>query len=453
MNNNLFITFFIGLVFAFTACGEESKNQVTVNPPKVDTILPNNKVIYEINVRNFSAQGNFSGVEKDIPRLKELGVDILWLMPIHPIGEKNRIGTKGSPYSVKDYLSINPDYGTADDLKSLISTAHKAKMEIWLDWVANHTAWDNTWVTEHIDYYASQNGQRPYSPSGWNDVVQLDFTNQNMRAAMINAMKYWVQEFDIDGFRCDYATGVPVDFWKSARTAIESIKKITWLAEGDNPSYMSVFDWDYAWAYNTSLNDFGQDNNVTKLKTACTDLFNNPNYKSKSRMVYLTNHDLNAYNGTISTRFGNNVLPLTVLYFTIYDMPLIFNGQEVGDNKSMGLFDVNPVAWTPVNTTVQNLLAKLTQLKRSQPALENGTNRGTLVFYNTTNDQVFAYSRKRGTNDVLTLLNFSNAPVSFKFSGTYPAGTFTNYLGSGTQSFNTSDNIQLSANGYAIYLK
>jgi len=459
MKNSLFILFFIGLAFFFASCGDDSKNNPGpgVDPPNTDNVLPGNKVIYEVNVRNFSSQGNFAGLEKEIPRLKELGVDILWLMPIHPIGEKNRIGTKGSPYSVQDYLKINPDYGTADDLKSLIAKVHEANMEIWLDWVANHTAWDNTWVTDHLDFYASQNGQRPYSPTvggvTWNDVVQLDFSNQNMRAAMIDAMKYWVREFDIDGFRCDYATGVPLDFWQKAKTEIEKIKKITWLNEGESPNYMSVFDFDYAWAFNTSLNNFGKDNDVAKLKTACTALFNNTNYKDKGRMVYLTNHDLNAYDGTVSSRFGNNVLPLTVLYFTIYDMPLIFNGQEVGDNKSMGLFDVNPVQWTPVNTTAQNLFKKLTQLKRSQPALENGKNRGALVFYNITNNQVFAYSRKKADNDVVVLLNFSSGPVSFKFSGTAPGGSFTNYLGSGTQTFNTSDNIQLPANGYAVYLK
>ena len=452
MKNRFFLSFFIGLVLAFAACKEESKNE-NPDPPTVDNVLPNNQVIYEVNVRNFSSQGNFAGLEREIPRLKELGIDILWLMPIHPIGEKNRIGSKGSPYSVKDYLAINPDYGTTNDLKSLISKAHEAKMEIWLDWVANHTAWDHPWVQTNLDFYASRNGQQPYSPNGWNDVIQLDFSNQNLWTTMIEAMKYWVQEFDIDGFRCDYVTGVPIDFWQKARTEIETIKKITWMAEGDNPNYMSVFDFDYAWAFNTSLNEFGKDNNVTKLKTACTTLFNNPNYKEKGRMVYLTNHDLNAYDGTVFTRFGNNLLPLMVLYFTIYDMPLIYNGQEVGANKSMSLFDVTPVPWTPVNTTIQNLFKKLTQLKRSQPALENGKNRGTLVFYNTTNDQVFAYSRKRGTNDIVVLLNFSTAPGSFKFSGTYPTGQFTNHLEGGKQSFNTSNYIQLPANGYAVYIK
>jgi glycosidase len=245
-----------------------------------------------------------------------------------------------------------------------------------------------------------------------------------------------------------------VDFWQKAKSEIEPIKKITWMAEGDNASYMSVFDCDYAWAFNTSLADFGKNKDLTKLKAACNTLFNNANYKDKSRMVYLTNHDLNAYDGTVFVRFGNSVLPLTVLYFTIYDMPLIYNGQEIGASKAMGLFDVNPVPWTPVNSTIQNLFQKLTRLKRSQPALENGKNRGSLHSYHTTSDRIFVFSRKRENNEVLIMLNFANSPVNFKFNSTAPAGSFSNYLTvSEKQEFNTSNTIHLAANGYAIYIK
>jgi len=453
MKNKWLLFFLIGGTFLITACTKESKTPEEPQNPPESPILSENKIIYEINVRNYSTQGNFAGLEKNLPGLKDLGVDILWLMPVHPIGEKNRIGSKGSPYSVKDYLKINPDYGTENDLKSLVKAVHEAGMEIWLDWVANHTAWDHSWVNEHLDYYASQNGQKPYSPSGWTDVVQLNYSNQSMRTAMIDAMKYWVKEFDIDGFRCDYATGVPLDFWQKAKTEIESIKKISWLAEGDDANYMSVFDWDYAWAFNTSLNDFGKSMNVANLKSACSALFNNAKYSNKGRMVYLTNHDLNAYDGTEFTRYGNAVIPLTVLYFTIYDMPLIYNGQEIGANKVMGLFDVNPIPWTPVNATMQNLIKKLIRLKHTQPALANGKNRGSLNYYNTSDNQVFVYSRKTENNEVVVMLNFSNAPVNFQFTGSAPAGKFSNYFNSGQQEFNTSGTINLAANSYAVYVK
>jgi glycosidase len=446
------------ILAGFTACGNdpsgiednENAGAISENLP----ISPNNKVIYEVNVRNYSPKGDFAGLEKDLPRLQELGIDILWLTPIHPTGEKNRNGSKGSPYSVKDYKKINPDFGNQTDLKSLIEAIHKAKMEIYLDWVGNHTAWDHPWVSEHPDYYASQNGKRPYSPDGWTDVVQLDYSNPTMCAAMIDAMKYWVREFDIDGYRCDYATGIPLDFWKKAKAEINAIKPLLWLEEGENTAYLETFDYDYAWNFNDRLNEFGKDGDIEKLKSACNALFNDTHYADKGRMIYLANHDLDAYDGTVFSRLGNKALPLTVLYFTIHDMPLIYNGQEIGVNQSIGLFDVNLIPWTPVNPTMSALFKKLTRLKRSQPALESGKNRGTLAFYSTDNDQVLAFSRKRDNNEVLVVLNFAANPVNFKFTNAAPDGSFSNYLSAaGKQTFDTPETISLAANGYAVYVK
>lgn len=427
------------------------------NPPgnaETSPISKNNRVIYEVNVRNYSSEGNFAGLQKDLSRLKEVGVDILWLMPIHPIGVENRGGTLGSPYSVKDYKAVNPDYGTLADLKSLVAAAHDLNMEVWLDWVANHTAWDHAWVADHIEYYAEKNGQRPYSPENWTDVAQLDYNNPALRAAMIDAMQYWVREADIDGYRCDAVTYVPLSFWREARPEVDKIKKITWLAEGDKAEYMEVFDYDYAWGFSNDLNEFGKNRDISKLIQACETLYNNEAYALKGRMVYLTNHDLNAYDGTEFTRYTNSVLPLTVLSFTIYDMPLLYNGQEIGMNKSMGLFDLSPVTWTPVNLTMSKLIQQLTYLKRTQPALEGGAGRGTLTRYPTTSTSVYAYSRKKGNSEVVVLLNLTNAPVNVRFNGQVPSGEFTDYLGTtGKQTFAAQTTIALSVNGYAVYVK
>ncbi|MDR0413262.1 MAG: hypothetical protein LBH61_05640 [Dysgonamonadaceae bacterium] len=457
MKNKWLLFSSIVLLSGFAACGndpsgEEEKGNtgsVSGNLP----LTPNNKVIYEVNVRNYSPKGNFAGLEKDLPRLQELGVDILWLMPIHPIGEEKRSGTKGSPYAVKDYLKINPDFGDESDLKSLVAAAHGAKMEIYLDWVGNHTAWDHAWVSEHPDYYASQNGIRPYSPEGWNDVVQLDYSSQNLRTAMIDVLKYWVREFDIDGYRCDYATGIPLDFWRKAKAEINAIKPIVWLEEGEDAAYMEVFDCDYAWNFNDRLNEFGKEGDIEKLKSACSALFSDNRYAGKKRMIYLANHDLDAYEGTVFSRLGNKVLPLTVLYFTIHDMPLIYNGQEIGVNRSLGLFDLNPIPWTPVNPTMSALFKKLIRLKRSQPALESGKNRGSLVYYSTDNDQVLVFARKKAGNEVVVILNFANSPASFRFTGAVPAGDFSNYLEPpAKQIFDSSETVNLPANGYAVYI-
>jgi Glycosidases len=447
----IFILLFIGLI----GC---SSNPDIINPDTPDNqettlISKNNRVIYEVNVLNFSTEGTFTGVEKDLPRLKELGVDILWLMPIYPIGEKNKAGTLGSPYAVKDYKAVNPNFGTLADLKSLVKAAHTVGIEIWLDWVANHTAWDHVWIKDHLDYYAEKNGIRPYSPNDWADVIQLDYNNAAMRTAMIDALKYWVSETDIDGYRCDAASFIPLSFWKEARTEVNKLKNITWLAEADKPEYMEVFDYDYAWEFNSDLNTFGKEKNVATLISSCQKLFNNSAYSSKGRMVFLTNHDLNAYSGTEFERYGDALLPLTVLSFTVYDMPLIYNGQEVGMNKSMGLFDVSKVQWSPVNQTVNNLIKKLTKLKRTQSALESGAGRGTLTTYQMTSDKVFAYSRKKGSNEVLVMLNFSTAPVNVRFNGQAPSGSFSNYLKTESLEFTSQTTITLPANGYAVYVK
>ncbi len=276
-----------------------------------------------------------------------------------------------------------------------------------------------------------------------------------MCAAMIDAMKYWVSEFDIDGYRCDAATFVPLSFWKEARTQVDAVKKITWLCEGgDNPDYMEAFDYDYAWGgFNTAMNNFGSNNNVPELVSECEKLFNNSAYKNKGRMVYLTNHDLNAHDGTEFTRYGNSVLPLTVLSFTIYDMPLIYNGQEIGMNKAMSLFELSPVQWDPANSIYLNLFKKLTQLKRTQPALEDGANRGALKIYPTNNEKVFVYSRTKGDNEVLVILNLGKVAVRFKFTEDVPSGRFKDYLNNTYKEFSAEEGITLLENGYEVFVK
>lgn len=459
MNLNKLICTLLFAAIALTACSKEPVTPEPPGPPEppgntdVKPISKNHRVIYEVNVRNFSAGGNLAGVQNDLPRLKDLGVDILWLMPIHPIGEQNREGTLGSPYAVKDYKAVNPDYGTLADLKALVKAAHDMDMEIWLDWVANHTAWDHPWAKDHPLYYAEKDGVRPYSPHGWNDVIQLDFNNSELREAMIDAMKYWVAEADIDGYRCDAATFVPLDFWQQARAEVDKVKKITWLEEGDAPGYIPAFDYDYAWSFNTRLNEFGKSKDVTALKQACTGLFSNKVYADKGRMVYLTNHDLNSHESTEFARYGNSLLPLMVLYFTIYDMPLIYNGQEIGYNKQMSLFNSDVINWTNVNQPVNTLLKKLTRLKRTTPALESGAGRGTLYTYATDQENIYAYVRKKGSSETVVILNFSDRAVTFKFTGSHPEGSFTNYFEGGKIEFGANSSLSLPANGYAVYVK
>lgn len=452
-NKSLFLASIMAVFVAY-GCNEPNTGNGTEN----DTVvLPNHEVIYEVFVRNFSAQGNFAGVTSEIPRLKELGVDILWLMPIYPIGEKNRKGTKGSPYSVRDYKAINPDFGSADNLKELIKAAHDAKMKVVLDWVANHTAWDNVWTTEHRDYYKLVNGNFVPPMPDWDDVIQLNYDNPNMRAAMIDAMKYWVTEFDIDGFRCDYTYGVPADFWQTAIAEVNKVKRLFWLSEGDDFNRSKYFDADYTWGFTSKLNDFGKNKNVAGLKNACNELFNNPDYANMSRMVYITNHDFSAWNeGTEFTRFGANVFAITALFFTIYDMPLLYNGQEFGINQPIALFNVDIIKWGGVNAKMKPLIKKLIDLKHTQPALENGAGRGSLKFFNTDkNSSVLVYSRTKGDNSVLIMLNFSDQATEFSFTDAVPTGKFTDWLSTSTDKieFSLDKTLTIGANGYQIWVK
>lgn len=448
--------FFFGLflMFSLGSCdrGSDAKGQEIGNP-EVQPLAEGNRVVYELNVRNYSSKG-FTGVKEDLPRLKELGVDVIWLMPIHPIGEVNRNGTLGSPYAVKDYKEVNPEFGTKADFKALVEEAHRLNMEIMLDWVANHTAWDHPWATEHIDYYSySSTGERPYSPEGWLDVIELNFDNPQMRAEMIDAMKYWVEEFDIDGYRCDAVVFTPVDFWKQARAAIDPIKKITWLAEGDKPEYMAVFDYDYAWEFSNQMTRFGTGSEIGILKSASQALYNDPTYTDKGRLIYLTNHDINSHENTEFTRFGANVLPMTVFYFTIYDLPLIYNGQEVGMNKMMSLFNYDPVLWEPKNKIFNSLFEKLTYLRRTHPALESGKNRGSLKFIETSHPKVLAYSRTRGQDEIVVVLNFGSVASKFFWTGAVPSGTYTELLSDQETQFSKAEGLILMEKGYSIYVK
>ncbi len=407
------------------------------------------KVIYEINVMNYSQAGNFNAITNDMARLKDLGVDVLWLMPVFVRGQKDAIG---SPYCIKDYYNINPSFGSKQDLKNLVNAAHTNGMEVWLDIACNHTAKDHPWLTEHPEYY----GYNPYSPHGWNDVYQLRYdyngTNTGLYNAMTDVLKYWVSECNIDGYRCDYASGVPVSFWSQARAAVSQIKQITWLAENDDANYMAAFDLDYAWAFNDVLKSFAQNKDVGFLVNKCNELFNNRAYTNHSKMIYLTNHDLSADDGSEFDRFGALYNPLLVLTFTIYDHPLIYMGQEVG--QSLSTFIGKQVVNFSDNSEKANfyryLVKKLVALKHASPALTDGPERGSLTNLNASNGSVYAYERKKGDSSVVVVLNFSGSAVSVSL-GNKPAGTYADFIDGGTTTL--GGNIQLGAYGYKVFVK
>jgi alpha-amylase len=371
-------------------------------------------VLYECNVRQFSEQGNFEGVRAAIPRLKELGINVLWLMPIHPIGVKNRKGSLGSPYSVRDYYAINPDYGTADDLKNLIRDAHAQQIKVILDWVPNHTAWDAVWITKHPEFYTLVNGQMTSplnergEPTGWDDVVDLDYNQPALRKAMIQAMQYWLREFDIDGYRVDMAGLVPNDFWAQARPALDSVKQVFMLSEWQDEAghFTSCFNANYGWKWKDVTKDIAAGKqNARSLDTLLQYL--NRFYPEGYWQLYFTqNHDENTWTGSESDLYGPAADVFNVLMFSWQGMPMLYDGQEDGMKQRLAFFEKDPIKWGNYSKT--EFFQTLCAVKRSNKALRSGPQGGILEKIPTTDDDhVYAFTREKEGQRVIVVANLS----------------------------------------------
>lgn len=304
-------------------------------------------VIYEVNVRQFSKEGTFAEVQKALPRLKAMGVDILWLMPIHPIGVKNRKGTLGSYYAVRDYKGINPEFGNLTDFKNLVDEAHLQGMRLIIDWVANHSSPDNVWLDQgHKDWYTldSAGNVQPTLGTDWWDVADLNYENQEMRKEMIASMKYWVQECNIDGFRCDVAGWVPMDFWVQARKELETVKPLFMLAESEGADQHQAFDMTYGWEFHHIMNKIAQGKAEPSEILAYKE--KDKEYPKKAiRMYFTSNHDENSWNGTEMERMGDARFVMAVLSYAMNGMPLIYNGQETSLNRRLLFFEKDQITW------------------------------------------------------------------------------------------------------------
>ncbi len=314
-----------------------------------------NLSIYEVNVRQYTSAGTFNAFETHLDRLKNMGVGILWFMPIHPIGVQNRLGSLGSYYSVKDYYGINPEFGTLDDFKDLVDSIHAKGMYVLIDWVGNHTSWDNTLTVTHPEWYIKDDGGNftPPPGTGWTDVIQLDYSKPELREYMIDAMKFWITEAGIDGFRCDAVSFMPLDFWSEAITELKNLKPgIFMLAEDDKTQYQSAgFDMSYAWGLlgfgnGILINIAEGTNNANVLNTYSTQ--ENINYPAPHyRMYFTSNHDENSWYGTVYEDFGDAAEIFAVLTSIFRSMPLIYSGQEAGLDHRLAFFDKDEITWQP----------------------------------------------------------------------------------------------------------
>ncbi len=419
-------------LFIFTGCrqGSNSSQNATDDGDSknlIRTSWSKNANIYEVNIRQFTPEGTFEAFRQHLPRLKNMGVDILWLMPINPIGEKNRKGTLGSYYSIKDYKAVNPEFGSFEDFTILVNEIHELGMYVIIDWVANHTAWDNPWTNEHHDWYVKDTVTGGLlSPFDWTDVVKLDYNNHQMRKAMMESMAFWLEETDIDGFRCDVAGEVPTDFWDSTRMVLEKIKPVFMLAESEKPELLRrAFDMDYAWDLLHICNKISKKeanaNNLAeyfaKLDTTLP--------AGAIKMNFITNHDENSWNGTEFKRHGDAVETFAVLVSTIPGMSLIYSGQEEGDDHALKFFERDPIQWGDYR--YEEFYKALLNLKRENKALWNGAYGGDIQRIETDkNESVFAFLREKEGKAVVVILNLSPDSLSVGFKGDVFEGEYIN---------------------------
>jgi len=412
-----------------------------------------NNAIYEVNLRQYTEEGTIKAFEKHLPRLKELGADILWLMPIHPIGEKNRKGTLGSYYSVQDYKAVNPEFGTLEEFKSLVKMIHKMGMYVIIDWVANHTAWDNQWIEENPEFYLKDSLGNIIPPNpDWTDVADLNFDNKELWKEMIDALKFWVEECDIDGYRCDVAGMIPIEFWIEARTELDKIKNVFMLAEWDTPEVHQAFDMTYDWDLHHILN------NIAKEENTVLDLIEHLNKNEEEfpanafRMQFTSNHDENSWNGTEFERLGDGVEAFAVLTCLIPDMSLVYSGQEAGNNKRLSFFEKDLVEWK--DDKLFDIYSKLFQLKKNNKALQNGTLGGEMNYIKSSNEKnIFAFSRSVEKDKVLALFNLSNKPVEVELTGESLQGNYKNYFTGKLESFSSKESVKLQPWEYRVYTK
>ena len=457
-------------VLLLAACNPSGSVKLEVD--NTEPVTTENRIIYQLNIGAFTPEGTFQAAQAQLSRLDTLGIDILWLMPIYPRGV-----TKLSPYASMNFREVNPSYGTVADLKNFVEAAHALGMKVWLDWVPNHVAIENPWVKTHPEYFTKDKRGKMISPHGWKDVFELNYQDAGLVNEMNNTLKFWIDSCGIDGYRCDDVTSptIPVQYWQNIIADLKSRSRgIELLSETDITSPDNVridscgFDYDYAWDFQGTLAwKFRNSTNADSLRDICEKMLLASSRVKNRRMVYLTNHDQNYNDGghTLKDFYGDNRYPLTVLEFTFYGMPLLYQGQEIGDLDTLNYFTDAKVKWEAVDSRMFQTVRTLIALHHTQPALAADA---SVEWLETDNSQVLAYRRKatslQGVTDagsVVVMLNLAEEPVETKI-GNIEGGKYTQWLDSRTIAagpssadikLNATSPIALEAKGYAVFVK
>ncbi len=370
--------------------------------------------VYEVNLRQYSEAGTIKEFEKSLPRLKEMGVEILWFMPITPIGLENRkenTSELGSYYAVRNYKEINPEFGTMDDWKSLVKNAQAMGFKVITDWVANHSAPDNPWMTTHPDFYAKDSAGNVIAPFDWTDVRKLNYDNRELRDSMIAAMEFWINETGIDGFRCDVAEEVPADFWKECITELRKIKHVFMLAEGETPElHYAGFDATYAWSVMHVMADVYSGKQTVYYFDSVLNHNISVFPKNAYRLFFTSNHDENSWNGTEFEKYGDAYKTFAVFSQTMFQsIPLIYSGQEVPNKKRLKFFVKDPIVWDKYE--MAPFYSTLLHLRKNNKVLAADAAFKKLV---TANDvAIYSFVRQKGKDRVAVILNLSGQPQEF----------------------------------------
>lgn len=409
--------------------------------------------IYEVNVRQYTAEGTFAAFQKHLPRLKDMGVEILWFMPVTPISNKNRKGTLGSYYAVQNYTEINPEFGYLKDFIDLIKYAHHLGFKIIIDWVANHTGNDNVWINEHPDFFCYDSANKIVHPNGWEDVSKLNFDNEQMQMAMIDAMQFWIETCDIDGFRCDMAHLVPLAFWKKARTALQKIKpELFWLAECEEANYHEVFDATYTWKWMHATEQFCKKQMDLKNLFSVLQEYDLLFSKEAFRVYFTSNHDENSWNGTEYEKYGEAANAFAVLSCTWNGLPMIYSGQELPNYKRLSFFDKDEIEWK--DCELHNFYKTLLHLRKINTALRAGDALAITYKIKTVHeDKILSFIRKNHDDEVLVILNLSAEKILAEIFDDNLSGKFIHIFNKDIIDFSYKQNIELQPWAYKVYAK
>lgn len=453
---------FLGLLVAGSVWAEAPAADATLERyrpvPLVRVHSPEwskNAVLYQVNLRQFTPEGTLAAAEKQLPRIKALGADIVWLMPIHPIGKKHRKGTLGSPYAVQDYLGVNPEFGTFADLKRFVDRAHELGLYVILDWVANHSAWDNVLVAQHPEWY-ERDWKGDFHPSSWwdwSDIIEFDFNQPGLRRYMTDALKYWVREAGIDGYRCDVAGFVPLDFWNQARRELDAIKPVFMLAEWEaRDLHEDAFDATYAWGFWDAVHQATVGGKGVGPVRGYLSQQDNAWPREAMRMNFVSNHDKNSWEGTEFEAFGDGVRAAMVFSVVASGIPLIYNGQEAGNTKRLEFFERDPIVWKL--HPHEELYRRLFALKKANTALWNGGWGARMVDVpNDAPEQVLSFVRRNDDHAVFAVFNFSAKPQTVSFRSALFEGRYTDFDSGKTVELRPGAKVELPAWGYLVYTR